>query len=226
MEPASVTTALWSWNITEIERNRIMRYVPLRQGAPLTFADAMRLMTEDESFRSHLSQLLASSTFTGYRWETPPVTATSSSRRFEFVLVDDPGLDRPAAPQVFAEHFKRAAPGSSIVVFPSLGNDAHLIVPCPLGPASTYVHLASFVRHAPAAQVHELWQRTGAETMKRLHSAPTWLSTAGMGVAWLHVRLDSRPKYYAYDAYRTDRDGPHAAEAASYARQHERRYRK
>ncbi|MGI9175867.1 MAG: DUF6940 family protein [Rhodothermales bacterium] len=24
-----------------------------------------------------------------------------------------------------------------------------------------------------------------------------WLSTAGGGVSWLHVRLDSRPKYYA-----------------------------
>jgi len=31
---------------------------------------------------------------------------------------------------------------------------------------------------------------------------PTWLSTAGGGVAWLHVRLDTRPKYYRYNPYR------------------------
>ena len=30
---------------------------------------------------------------------------------------------------------------------------------------------------------------------------PTWLSTAGMGVSWLHVRLDSQPKYYGFAAY-------------------------
>ncbi len=32
---------------------------------------------------------------------------------------------------------------------------------------------------------------------------PLWLSTAGGGVAWLHVRLDSRPKYYGYSPYKT-----------------------
>ena len=25
---------------------------------------------------------------------------------------------------------------------------------------------------------------------------PVWLSTEGSGVPWLHVRMDSRPKYY------------------------------
>ena len=30
---------------------------------------------------------------------------------------------------------------------------------------------------------------------------PTWLSTEGSGVPWLHVRLDSRPKYYHHAAY-------------------------
>jgi hypothetical protein len=31
---------------------------------------------------------------------------------------------------------------------------------------------------------------------------PEWLSTAGAGVSWLHVRLDDRPKYYGYAPYR------------------------
>jgi hypothetical protein len=30
---------------------------------------------------------------------------------------------------------------------------------------------------------------------------PIWLSTAGMGVAWLHIRLDERPKYYSHKPY-------------------------
>jgi hypothetical protein len=36
----------------------------------------------------------------------------------------------------------------------------------------------------------------------QLGSTPIWLSTAGDGIAWLHVRLDSRPKYYSYGPYR------------------------
>jgi hypothetical protein len=32
-----------------------------------------------------------------------------------------------------------------------------------------------------------------------------WLSTSGLGVAWLHIRLDSTPKYYQHQPY-TSRD--------------------
>ena len=28
-----------------------------------------------------------------------------------------------------------------------------------------------------------------------------WLSTAGDGIAWLHVRMDPRPKYYQHTEY-------------------------
>ena len=33
--------------------------------------------------------------------------------------------------------------------------------------------------------------------------SPVWVSTAGMGVSWLHVRFDSRPKYYRWGEYTT-----------------------
>jgi len=36
----------------------------------------------------------------------------------------------------------------------------------------------------------------------RLSDRPLWVSTSGLGVAWLHVRLDARPKYYQYTPYR------------------------
>jgi len=31
---------------------------------------------------------------------------------------------------------------------------------------------------------------------------PPWVSTAGMGVPWLHARLDTRPKYFRHAPYR------------------------
>jgi hypothetical protein len=45
-----------------------------------------------------------------------------------------------------------------------------------------------------------MWDENMAE---RIGEAPVWLSTAGMGVAWLHVRLDSRPTYYGHRPYKT-----------------------
>jgi len=36
---------------------------------------------------------------------------------------------------------------------------------------------------------------------QRLGERRLWISTAGGGVAWLHVRLDSSPKYYGFRPY-------------------------
>jgi len=77
-----------------------------------------------------------------------------------------------------------------------------MVVPCPDDPLSDYGHLAAFLRHSPEPQQHSLWELVGAAMHRRLGPRPVWLSTAGGGVAWLHVRLDDRPKYYGYAPYR------------------------
>jgi hypothetical protein len=46
-----------------------------------------------------------------------------------------------------------------------------------------------------------LWRATAETLLDRISDTPTWLSTAGLGVIWLHLRLDSRPKYYSYRPY-------------------------
>jgi hypothetical protein len=53
-----------------------------------------------------------------------------------------------------------------------------------------------------ARQVRAFWQKTAQEMLHHIGPRPTWLCTVGGGVAWLHVRLDSRPKYYSYGPYR------------------------
>jgi hypothetical protein len=54
------------------------------------------------------------------------------------------------------------------------------------------------------AQQRALWQSVGEAMSRRIGARPVWLSTAGAGVAWLHVRLDDRPKYYGYAPYRAE----------------------
>jgi hypothetical protein len=105
----------------------------------------------------------------------------------------------PQDSEAFAEHFR---PDRSVVTFDNLGGDAMLIAPCPGGERSNYSHLASFVATAPAPQQDALWQAVGRAMEKRIGARPLWVSTAGLGVAWLHVRLDDRPKYYRHAPYR------------------------
>ena len=73
-----------------------------------------------------------------------------------------------------------------------------MVVPCPLADPSAYGHLAAFIRHAPEEQRDALWRRIGEAMAQRVGMKPVWLSTAGAGVSWLHVRLDDRPKYYGH----------------------------
>jgi hypothetical protein len=48
---------------------------------------------------------LSNSPFSACRWETPPITSATIDRRFEFVLIDSPELDRSPDAWVFAGHF-------------------------------------------------------------------------------------------------------------------------
>ncbi len=138
--------------------------------------------------------------FTAFRWETPPVASATLHRPFEFVLRDSPGLAVRPDPKPFAAHFG----AGDVATFPNLGGDAVLVVPCPRGPAGHYAHLAAFARGVPEGQRHALWAAVGAAMTRRVGTRPVWLSTAGAGVAWLHVRLDDVPKYYGHAPYRDE----------------------
>jgi len=191
---------MWTTLTQELDDHTIR--VEINQGAsPLTYSEALRLWQEDPAFRTFFIKLLADCPYSAFRWETPPVTTATIERPFEFVVLDSPELAVDPDTGAFAEHFKSVAP-EEIVAFPNLGKDAMMVVPCPDSLMSAYAHLGAFSRQAPESQQHALWKQVGASMQQRLGAKPVWLSTAGGGVACLHVRLDDRPKYYGYAPYR------------------------
>ena len=169
---------------------------------PLPFSDVIVRWQHDEDFRASYIALLQQSPYPAFGWETPPVTTDSLDQDFQYALTNRPWLADRADPGPFQGYLTAAGPGARTAAFPNLGGDALLIIPLPgQGPQDAYAHLGSFLRAAPADQQHALWKRIGKETTSRLSSRPLWLNTAGGGVDWLHVRLDSRPKYYRYPPY-------------------------
>ena len=116
-------------------------------------------------------------------------------------MSNSPGLNRRPDTKTFQPHLESAS-SDNVAEFANLGRDAWLIVPCQLEEPEKYVHLAVFIREAPTLQHHALLQHMGSAMQQRLGNKPIWLSTAGGGVAWLHVRLDSFPKYYRYAPYK------------------------
>jgi len=192
---------MWVARSEQLDKGYTIKTAIMLAGAPIAYADVLHNWQQNAAFRTFFTELLAAAPFTAFRWETPPLTATTINRPFEFVLLNAPSLAKSADANAFAEHFP-AAESDDVVTFANLGRDATLVVPCPSGPVSAYSHLGAFVRHAPQAQQHTLWRQVGAAMQRRLNDKPIWLSTAGAGVAWLHVRLDERPKYYGHAPYR------------------------
>jgi hypothetical protein len=155
----------------------------------------------DPTFSNLFAKALADCPFDAYCWETPPITKATLDLAFECVLVSSAALARQRSDRApFAAHLGGA---NSVVAFENLGGDAELIVPTGVAPGANYAHLAAFLRSAPAGEISELWKLAGDQVENRLEKvSPLWVSTAGLGVAWLHLRLDSRPKYYSHAPYR------------------------
>jgi hypothetical protein len=192
---------VWVSQSEQLSSGRGIKIVVYLDSSPVPYAEILRRWRTDANFRAWFNALLADSPFPAFRWETPPLTAADANRPFECVLLDSPGLATNPDEEAFSEHFRNAVEGGVVEVL-NLGKDAILIIPSPISPRSAYSHLGAFVRQAPESQMHALWELVGTAMQRRLGTKPVWLSTAGAGVPWLHVRLDDRPKYYGYKAYR------------------------
>ncbi|NEP17682.1 MAG: hypothetical protein F6J97_12385 [Leptolyngbya sp. SIO4C1] len=189
------------WNAQRDRINdRVHKYQLRASGQPLSYAAVVDLWQQAD-FQRFFTELLADAPFAAYFWETPPVTTATRAQPFECVLTESEQLAKIAPdPSDFSEHFRAAA--GAIATFESLGKDALLVTPCPQGSGKGYAHLGAFMRSDAAAQQAALWQAVSQAVQSQLNQRPLWLSTSGLGVSWLHVRLDSRPKYYSYRPYR------------------------
>lgn len=167
--------------------------------------DTKRRCTWDEliaawrtpSFADAFTALIGSSPSQAVRWECPPLNAASRAMACEFVVLDDPKIDRPSNRQPFDAYLN----GQPTATFANLGRDAILVIPGDVDPAADYAHLASFARTGRSDQHSAFWAAVADALDDRLSRSPVWLSTAGDGVAWLHVRLDDTPKYYHHPPY-------------------------
>lgn len=191
------------WSATT-ERIRKGRRVAIRQGAePVSFRRYLDLLADDGDFAAWYGDFLGNVQYEAFFWEHPPICKANIDAPAEFVLIDSPALaGLRADPAPFRSCLES---GEAIVAFPSLGGDAILIAPAPAEPLCACAHLAAFVRHAPESLNAALWRETGRRVRDSLGDRGLWLSTSGLGVAWLHVRLDSCPKYYQHLPYRETR---------------------
>lgn len=183
-----------------LQKGKAYKYILYFGDEQLQYSGFLVRLQNESVFRSFFIELLTNIPFRSYQWETPPLSLSSVTRPFQFVVTSNPGIDLPPDPGPFLQYFNSSS-GSSAAVFNNLGNDARLIAPVPTRQDLNYSHIGVFTKEAPLEQQHALWQTVGRITQDQITDEPLWLNTAGGGVAWLHIRLDSRPKYYRHRPY-------------------------
>lgn len=169
-------------------------------GRPVSMSAFYTYLRSSEALQSGLTWYLKTLPFHAIHWETPPICLQTQAYSMEFVSLDAPrlaGVNPDPGP--FSEYFST---DEDVVDFSNQGGDAHLVAPTPPAASRNYAHLLGFVNEAPAEVTAMLWARLGTLVSHWLSQHPRWISTAGHGVSWLHVRIDTRPKYYRYAPYR------------------------
>jgi hypothetical protein len=154
--------------------------------------------------------VLQSVPFTAFFFETTPLLGVEGlNRPFECVLIDagDTFSKRVVSSQLFDEHLCSGSGTPLVTSFLNLGKDALLVVPCHAREATTsaYGTLATFLRHAPGEQIRELWWVVAERVLWVLDNYPgkhVWVNTDGRAVPWLHLRIDTAPKYIKHQPYR------------------------
>ena len=173
------------------------------RGQPLSWRSTLAAWKSPD-FGIYFSKCLAELPWPAFFWETPGLSADGLDLPFECVTVAAPTLATARADITpFATQLAKLEPAREVGAFPNLSGDALLIVPRNINADADYAHLGVFVRTAAPSQVTELWSVVAKTAEANLTAARRlWISTAGQGVSWLHVRIDTRPKYYSYEPYR------------------------
>lgn len=196
-----MAAASWSVRAEDLSDGRGQRLSFEGAEGPVPYAEVCAAWRDDAPFRLLFRRLIADIPFAAVLWETPPVTRTTFDRAFECMLLESSALARMEVdPVPFHDWIQR---GEDVVTFANLGGDAILVAPCARDRDDCYPHLAAFARKGSESQWHALWRNVALAVEERVAetSRPLWISTSGLGVAWLHVRLDDRPKYVTHQPY-------------------------
>ncbi len=170
--------------ITTTDKNGIIEY-----DFHMNIGKARNLLSKNKTFRSTCTRILQSVSYPDYVWYLCKIEKGYETNPFKFI-VKQTVLDCKEDPKTFdAVNFDK-----SMNIIPNLSKNALLLVPKYLQKSRNgcYTSIAKFMRYGPPSQVDDFWKIL-AEILT--YKIDAWISTHGHGVCYLHLRIDSQPKY-------------------------------
>ena len=118
---------------------------------------------------------------------------------------EDKNLPSTQNYKAFEEHFINST-DKYVVSFPSNTPDTILVVPKPVA-NKNYTTLKDFIDNAPENQQQAFWKKVAkvAKSFMKKHEK-VWISIHGFGVAYTHVRIQTKPNYYFDNELKKDND--------------------
>ncbi|MBD0403283.1 hypothetical protein [Flammeovirga sp. EKP202] len=168
----------------------------------LSFKEVFNLWKTDRLFVDFYSEELLKIIGKAFFWEHPPLLQNNLDRDYELVIRKTRSYDNKTINDLaFQEHFNT---DEKVAVFYNLGKNAKLIVPVvEESDKEIYKHIGIFMDQGDSSQIRALFCEIGNQMFYELETGKQiWLNTAGLGVLWLHIRLDTRPKYYKTKHYK------------------------
>jgi hypothetical protein len=182
-----------------ILNNQGIEIVFTNSGKEMTFRELFFFM-KDQPVKFHLllKEAVLSLDYPAVYLEFPKLSDLKLSTRNTCVIIKAPELvNTRSDPEAFNIDCK-----DKVCKIENLSKDAFLIIPN-LESTNDYGHLYKFLMNCNDEQEIRLFWKTSAETIFRQLDiwGNIWISTSGLGIPWLHLRISRTPKYYHFKSY-------------------------
>lgn len=167
-------------------------YYAVQRGKYMTWEQVIKSLKSKQytdTFKYKLIYELINIPYKAYFWECDQV---NMKKPFRFVVYESKTLAKRIQDNNAFDGKINCTKNE--IKFPSLHKNIDLISPCNKYSNSNYTSLATFSRTAPLKQQISFWRKLGNSIKE-----DDWVSTSGLGVSWLHLRISKYPKYYHDD---------------------------
>lgn len=189
-----------------LESTNIIKIIFYKNKKPLKWIEVINLWKSNPAFNNFFTNIINECQFTDYFFECPGINLKKIYKQiFEFRLIKYSRLFPSTDLKAFEDQRKNKS--KSILVFPNLSHTSILIIPNKEQKSNfeIYNSIGSFLRGGTSKQINLFFSQIGITLEKLLQDnqgKKIWLSTHGLGVHWLHIRLDFSPKYYQTECYK------------------------
>jgi len=178
------------------------------------------LLQNDDEFVNVLSATIAGydpTTLPGLFFESKPIYKQTLDEEYEFVLIStDKFLGKRQNNKTFKKYWDsydyQGTSRKYSRIFPSLSKRSTMITPVPRKEDGEYLNyysnLQDFLIHGLTYDIRAFWNTWGKgleDWYIKIQDGDVpkvCVNTAGLGVYFLHGRLDPKPKYYKFVEYR------------------------